>query len=131
MDLEKTYGTDKDLEKNGVWVEIDDGAQILVARTDNPRYRDMLRAELKPHKKKIQRGTLSQEFQEKLLMKVVAHTVLLDWKGITVKDKAVKYSPEKALELLEEYPDFREDVMEAANTMETFRREIEEEDRKN
>ena len=131
MDLHKRYGTDKNLEENGVWVELGDGGEILVARTNNPAFSRFVRQRLKPYANQIPRKNLDREVQDRITLEGLAKYVLLDWKGIVIDGKTIKYSSEKALELLKKYPDFQEDVLDAAGSIETFRFVTEEEDRKN
>lgn len=124
--------TDTDLEVNGVWVDIGDGAEVLVARVENPRYEERLRALGKQHRHTAKRGVLPVEIQKDLLYQVASETVLLDWKGITDDaGKDIKYSQKKAYELLRDVRDFREIVFEIAETMQAYQVEEEEEDSKN
>jgi len=124
--------TDSDLEVNGVWVDIGDGAEILVARIENPRYKERLRTLGKQYRHTMTRGMLPIEVQEELLYQTASETILLDWKGITDDDgKNIKYSQKKAYELLKEVRDFRDIVFEISETMNAYQREVEEEDSKN
>lgn len=132
MDLQESYGfTDPDLEQEGVEVQIGEDAFITVRRTNNKKFGDYLTALRKPHEQRIQRGTMNRELLDGLTRKAVAKHVLVGWRGITIDGKAVKYSPEKAEELMKKFDDFQEDVLTAANTRETFRREVVEENEKN
>lgn len=132
MDLQKEYGfTDPNLERDGVEVELDDGAFITVRRTNNEEFGKYLRALRKPHERRIQRGRMDQKILDNLTRKAVAKHVLIGWRGIEVDGKAVKYSPEKAEELMKQFEDFQEDVLTAANSSETFRAEVTEENEKN
>lgn len=132
MDL-STFETDRQLEVDGVWVDIgdEDETQLLIARIGNPNYNRLIRARLKPHKNLLQRDALPMEMQEKILNEVIAETVLLGWKNLKYKGKKINYSSDRALEMLNNISDFRELVMEIANSMETFRIVETEEDVKN
>lgn len=131
MDLKKEYFTDPKIESDGVDVELGDGGVVTVRRTNNKHFRTYLDALRKPHERQIQRGTADKEMLDDLTRKAVARCVLIGWKGIEIGGKAVKYSPEKAYELMKEFEDFQEDVLYAANNRETFRREVVEENEKN
>jgi hypothetical protein len=132
MDLQESYGfTDPDLERDGVEVQISEDATITVRRSNNQRFKDMLIGLRKPHEQRIQRGTMDQKVLDKLTRKAVATEVLVGWSGIKVDGKNVKYSPEKAIELMARFEDFQEDILTAANTRETFRRQVVEENEKN
>ena len=132
MDLRKEYGfTDKALESEGVDVEITSGAIITVARVNNPAFKKFLKHLLLPYERKIQRKTMDDELLADLTLKAISKHVLLGWKGIQLDDKVVKYTPAKAYELLKEFEDFAEDVLDAASMRETFRAEVIEENEKN
>ena len=135
MDLKKTYGTtDVDLENNGVEVDLGDGAFVTVRRSNNKRFADALMRARKPHERRIQRGNNTAEFRallDDLTRKAVAEHVLIGWRGIEVDGKPIKYSPQAAEKLMKEFEDFQEDVLTAANSRETFRKEVIEENEKN
>jgi len=132
MDLRKEYGfTDKSLESEGVEVEIRSGAIVKVARTNNPKFKEYLRHLLKPYERQMQRRTMDDDLLNDLTLRAVAKHVLLGWKGIYLDNKRVKYSPEKAFELMKEFEDFQEDVVDAASMRETFRAAVVEENTKN
>lgn len=115
------YKTDKTAELNGVWIEVDDGVEWLIARLNNEKAREMRRRLEKPYRSF---ANIPDKANEEILRKVIANTVLLDWKGITDDDgKLIPYSPEKAEELLKELPDFLTDVANASMARETFQTE--------
>jgi len=119
MDIKKTYGTDKIKEEKGVWEDLGDGARVLVARIGNPNYRKVFEQLTKPYQKSIRRGTLSEEKATDLIIKSLAKSVLLSWEGLKEDGKALKYSEAEAVRLMTDYPDFRDQVQEIANDLET------------
>jgi hypothetical protein len=132
MDLQESYGfTDPALEENGVEVQLSEDAYITVRRSNNQKFKDLLTSLRKPYEQRIQRGTMDQKVLDQLTRQAVAKEVLIGWRGIKLDGKEVKYSPAKAEELLKKYEDFQEDVLTAANTRETFRRQVQEENEKN
>lgn len=132
MDLQESYGfTDPDLERDGVEVQLTEDAFITVRRSNNKKFADMLIRLRKPYENRIQRKTMDQKVLDNLTRKCVAQEVLIGWRGIKCDGKAVKYSPAKAEEMMERFEDFQEDVLTAANTRETFRREVTDENEKN
>jgi hypothetical protein len=126
MDISE-FETDLDLEKNGVWVDIGGGAQLLVARIGNPQFQTLLRKKTKPVLRLINQNRLPDEALEEMMIETMAETVLLDWKGLTRNGENVPFSKANALKLLKKR-DFRTLVQEIANTQETFRAEAIEED---
>jgi len=131
MDIKKAYGTDKKKEENGVWEDLGDGAKVLVARIGNPNYRKVFEQITKPYTKAIRRGTLSEEKATDLIIKSLAKTVLLNWEGLKEDNKLLKYSETEAIRLLTEYPDFRDQIQEIANDLETYKLVQDEETEKN
>lgn len=132
MDLTKSYvELDPTLEKDGVEVDLGEGAAIIVRPMRNENFRKYLNELLKPYERQIQRKKMDQHLQDRLTRKAVAKFVLIGWKGIEIDGKEVKYSPAKAEELMERFEDFQEDVLTAAMTRETFRAEVVEENEKN
>jgi hypothetical protein len=132
MDLNKSYiQTDPTLEKDGVEVDLGEGAAIIVRPMRNDQFRKYLNELLKPYERRIQQKRMDTKLQDDLTRKAVAKYVLIGWKGIEIDGKAVKYSPAKAEELMEQFEDFQEDVLTAAMSRETFKAEIVEENEKN
>lgn len=131
MNFDDIYATDPDLEKNGVWVNLGHGLEVLVARMGNSRYQSLLDALLKPHQRQIQRNTMDRDVLNDIILQAVSKAVLLDWKGANADGKPLAYSPDVGLAYLRKYKDFREDVLFAAGQMETFRAEQLEDNSKN
>lgn len=131
MDIKKTYGTDRKKEVDGVWEDLGDGARVLVARIGNPNYRKVFEQLTKPYTKAIRRGTLSEEKATELIIKSLAKSVLLKWEGIKEDGKLVKYSEAEAIRLMTDYPDFRDQIQEIANDLETYKITEDEETEKN
>jgi len=130
-DLKKLFATDKDKEQEGTWVDFGDGIEIKIARIGNPRYQEEFQNVSRPYKRQLRRGTLREEVAEKLLIKVVAKTIALDWKGLEEDGVQVPYSAENAERILTTYPDFRDEITELAKDISSFRAQEDEETEKN
>lgn len=132
MDLTKSYvEIDDAIAEDGVEVDLGEGAAIIVRPMRNEQFKKYLNTLLKPYERRIQQKRMDPKLQDELTRKAVAKHVLIGWKGIEVDGKAVKYTPEKAEELMKRFDDFQEDVLIAAMSSETFRREVVEENEKN
>lgn len=123
MDLAKKYGTDKELEKSGVWQDIGDGASILVARMGNANYIAEFKRLTAPYKRQIRLGLLSDDIWQKISIECLATSILMDWKGLADGTKTIAYSRENAINMLTKYPDFRDDVSALSNEIENFFKE--------
>ena len=130
-DIRKMFGTNKNAEIDGVWQDIGEKVKVKVARIGNPQYQKAFRKITKPHKQALRRGSLNDEVADKLLIKAMAKSILLDWSGLEEDGKPVPYSYENAVRLLTDYRDFRDDVSDFANDMESFRAEEDKETEKN
>lgn len=128
LDLKKEYATDKEKEIEGIWMEdFGEGVRIKIARIGNPEYQKKITKFQKPHRKAMRRGTLPDSVADTILNRAVADTIVLDWEGIAEDGKLVPYSFENCLRILNEYKDFRDQVIEAASEMETFKLEQDDE----
>lgn len=109
----------------GVWVnKCFDDLDVKVASTDSRKYTDALRVALKPYQRTLK--NMSNEQFAEIQNKIAAKYLLLDWRGLQDDEgNEILYSPEKALELLNdpEMADFRELIMSLASEQELFRKE--------
>ena len=132
------YGTDKELEKNGVWIEYPGGEMFKVARigTNESAYGKLLRQKTKHLRRKIEADTLDVDVLGKIMMDVFVQTSLLDWKNVKEKDsdgkeKLIDFNKENALELMRRLPDLFDDLHTQAQSLSTFQKESVEKDSKN
>lgn len=131
MDIGKEYGTDKAKEVEGIWVEMGDGAEVLVARIYNKNHNEAIKRLTNKNKTLSRNRKLTEEMILDLTCQGFAEAVLLDWKGMKENGKNLPYSRENAYRILKQYPDFREDIALIAGRMENFKREDEEATAKN
>ena len=128
------YGTDKELEKNGVWIEYPGGEMFKVARigTNESAYGKLLRQKTKHLRRKIEADTLDVDVLSKIMMDVFVQTSLLDWKNVNGSDgKAIDFNRENALELMRRLPDLFDDLHTQAQALSTFQKEAVDKDSKN
>jgi len=104
MDLGKVFGTDKDLEENGVWVDIGGGAKIKIARISNAKTANAMQ-KLQASNKVVAKFN-SSAINDEAVIKIISETVLLDWEGMTEDGENVQYSNENAFKMLSKYKDF-------------------------
>lgn len=121
--------TDRKLELEGVWLDYDDGLgnilKVKIARSDgNPHYEAKLAKLMSPYQKKIENGkNIGNDVAKKIMTKVAATELLLDWDENALKDedgKPVKYSEENSLELLTQDSDLREFVLTESGEQSNF-----------
>lgn len=119
--------TNKDLEENGVWMPIGEGAEVKVARIGNEKYLSLLRKKVKANRAVLENeDDLAAKMSEKVAIEVYARTILLDWKGIAANGVPLEVNVANAEKLLA-IKDFREKVKNYAESMENFQDKKEEE----
>jgi len=94
---------DRKKESEGVKVFLDDTTWLLVARIDNPRYREAAMKLSLQQRRAIQSGRLSAEKQQEIMADIYADAILLGWDGLTENGAPVEYSKANAKRLLMEY----------------------------
>lgn len=131
MDVFAQFATDEKKEIEGVWVEIGDGAKLLVARSGNRKYARLLGTEVEKHQRALDgKSDAAEELSEKLMIGVIAGTILLGWEGVKYKGQPMAYSVENAKTLLA-VKDFRVFVTKLSNDIEAYRAVQEEVAKKN
>lgn len=122
----KEFATNKKAEIEGVWQEIGQGAKVKVARAGNVKYSEYVRKLSKPYMNRYRRRMIPEDIAEKITIRAMSRFILLGWEGIEGEDgNHIQYSEQKAIELLTEYPDFRELVASLADDITLFQLEAE------
>ena len=99
MDLNK-ISIDLEKEKEGIWVDLDGDTSFCIARMYNPKFNKRFERLSAPYRSAAKRGMMDDEKASEILNRVLAETVLLDWKGLNRDGVNVKYSPEEAFKIL-------------------------------
>jgi len=125
MDLSKSYAMDVKASEEGKWIDLDSTTSLLIRRYGCRSFQKYLSGLLAPHKKATQRGSLDDDLAEQILTQAIAKEILVDWKGLKIDDKEVKYSVEKAVEILSNpvFKEFRDDVVAWSQDFQIFREE--------
>jgi hypothetical protein len=130
MDIFKTFATDTTKETDGIWVDIGD-AQFLVARAGNQKYAKKLSKLFERNQKLLERkDAAADKLSEKLMVEVLAETILLDWKNVQYEDKDLAYSRESA-EMLLNIKDFRKQIMQLSDDFNAYKMVQEDDQEKN
>ncbi|MCP3684779.1 MAG: hypothetical protein GY861_19090 [bacterium] len=131
MDLKKEYYTDKEKEEKGIWEDFGNGCRVLIARSNNPTYKEYFKRISKPYRKQILRGTLPEEKGDALMIKAMAKAIILDWENLMEDGAKVEYNLKEAIRVLTKYPDFKDAVSEVAQTAEAYKVDLDEEEEEN
>ena len=114
-------------ENAGVWVDVGESARILVARVNNPVYKQRFTTLFAPHKNAVRNDMMSEKLAFDILTDVMATTILLGWDGFEREDGTPDlYSVERATELLGNpvMKDFRAMVQTYSEDAQLFRESV-------
>ncbi len=131
--------TNKEKENQGVEMEVGEGFFITVARLGNEKCKKFMEKANHPHLRRIRKGTLPTGIRDGILIKAIAKTVLLNWRGLEeevlddnghkvidletgeIKTVEIPYSKEKAIELMTSSDDFLECIIEYSQDQQNFK----------
>lgn len=139
MSLFKNFKANDEIEKGGVWVEYDVNADnttpaFRVARISktNVKYQKALERRMKPIRRSLTLGTITEKESQRLYREVFLDAILLDWKNIKDEnEEGILFSKENARKLFEDLPELFLDLQEKASDVSLFREEQKEDDAKN
>jgi len=130
MGLElRSKATNQKAEVAGVWMEYDDGAELLIARHMNKEHERFWTKNYKKNRRKFERGDHSaDQLAERVEAEGLAYHVLKGWKNVSIDGKDTSYTPELGIKMMLEIPDFRKDIEELAKDVDQFRADSLEDD---
>lgn len=114
----------------GEWYEYEDEqgekCSFLIAALNNENYKKKKSKLKEPYRRKIKKGTYTEEKDSELTIRATAGTVLLDWKGIAIgDDKTTPFSEEAGVLVLNARSDIAAFILlKASNLSEGKRREV-------
>lgn len=131
MDLYKEFGTSKELENDGVEVQMGD-VSFFIARMgkSNKKYMEILATLTKPFKRQIEMGLTEQNSEKinKAFVEAFSRGILKNWTNVKdKKGKELPFSPENAMKLFSDLPDLYDKLEEIASNRTTFIEEDAEE----
>lgn len=130
MDIFSTYAVDEGKELNGTWMEVGD-SKFLVARAGNKHYVKMLGKMVETNQKALDRkDDAADALSDKIIIDVMAKTVLLGWENVSYQGQVMLYSEENAKTLLA-LKEFRREVMKLSDDFNSFKAQQEAEAVKN
>ena len=117
----KESGSTLQKEREGVWVAYEEG-ELKIARLGNPHNRQVFQRIRAPFKRQIQRGTLTDTQQARIIAETYAESLLLDWKGMTDEEgNEFPYNRDNAIAVLMNDMDLRDFVEQTAQEAALFR----------
>lgn len=122
FNLSATFINDETAE-NGVWVDFFEGARLLIASAENPKYKAALAKQARANKIKLDGDPHPDTVRltTKITCRAMADHILLNWEGITLDDGSeFQYSKANAFEALLKSPQLRDFVSDQANSATLF-----------
>ncbi len=119
MDLAKLQ-TDAEKENDGVWVELQPGVRVKLARWNNAKFQNVQFKKMLPYRNTMAGGEIEFGIVEKITIECTAETVLLDWDGIEWDGEPLESSLANRLRVLTDVPDFRSMIVNLASQREYF-----------
>ncbi len=143
MGMYDTFETDGNLEQNGVWLDYGDFRMLIAsAGQGNKNYVRYAEKKLKPVRRAMEAGALSNERSMALMADIYSKTIVLDWQvrnadgeweqGIEDKEgNIIAFNQENVEDAFRNLPRLFMDVQEQAQSLSNFRRAELEDETKN
>lgn len=121
LDIFSTFATDETLENEGTWFPLGGDARVLVARFGNTEYNKAFTKAYEQNRVALELGGEEADaVSVKMMIDVMAETILLGWEGLGFKKQPMDYSVENATKLLA-VKDFRQKINEFSRTVEAYK----------
>lgn len=126
MGLYERFGTDRDLEEKGQWVDFGEGVELQIASSGSRRADRALELHRKKHHRHYLSGkTIPFEVREEAEITLAA-AVITDWRGSGITNAAgqpLPFGKDAARTLMTDLRELRDQVLFTARQAETFRKE--------
>lgn len=142
MGMYDTFETDKNLEQEGVWIDYGEfRVRIASAGPGNKEYAKYAEKKLKPVRKVMEAGALTNERSAALMADIYSKTIVKGWQilkdgewvdGIEGRDGSIlDVTPENIQQVFRDLPTLFLDIQEQAMALVNFRRAELESEAKN
>lgn len=122
--LFESYETDTVAEEEGAWVELRPGIHVRIRSSSSSTVREYA-TKLAKNQRNIMKANgwvLPPKMSDRNDVLLCKHAIVTDWNGVTDREgNDVPYSPENVEKILIMLPRFREDIMFASQTDETYK----------
>lgn len=141
MGLRDKFGTNENLEVEGVWNQFDETFRVRIARAtvNNTRYAKALEKATKPFRRGF--DMVSNEMQSNILKEVYAKTIVTGWQtmkdgtwvdGINLEgDEIIPFTPDNVMRVFKELPDLFSTIQQFADEAAVYRETQLEKEAKN
>lgn len=124
--LDKHFKQNSNLEKEGVWFELEGGVRFLIRRFggSNTEVKKAMLKYYKPVARLIEKNLLDDKKEKSIIAKAFIKACIIDWQGIEIDGEETPFSFEKAVELFASLPELLDTLMEYAQDAENYREEV-------
>lgn len=124
--LDGLFKTSEDLEKNGVWFEISDTIGFLLRpfKGTNPRVKAAVATYFKPYARQVEMGTLDQQKQIEIQIKIFVDVCLISWKGVEIDGKPEECTKENANKFFIALPDLFDALWKHVNDFKNYKEDL-------
>lgn len=137
MSLKSKFGTVKDAETEGAWVDVmqnEDGSMCRVKlRRSGRRNKDYTKAfdkHTKPYRRIL--DNLDPEIDAKIMRSVIVDSIITEWENIQLEEGInLPFNTANVEDVLSELPDLQDFILRKAGEIETFQDQALEAEAKN
>jgi len=125
---------DRKAEEQGKWMPWQGGSSFLVARNNNSGYKAFINKVLRDNSAVLENAdelAIADQISDQALIEGVARHLLVDWKGVTDGGKAIKYSANVAIAILEEHDDLARAISTFATSRDNYLVKVDDKDAAN
>jgi hypothetical protein len=125
--LDKSYKTDKNLEKEGIWFDVSETAGFKIKRfggMNSPSVKAASAKFYQPYAKLVSNGSLPMEKEREIMIKTFVASSIVDWKGIEVDGKETPFSFDACVAVLIELPELADSLVEYASAFKHYREDL-------
>ena len=124
--LDKHFKVDENLAKDGVEFAIDDKTHFRVRylNASNPRVKAAMAVHYKPYARQIDLGTLDQETQNQIRIKLFIDICLVSWSGVEDEGKELECNPQNAMALFKHLPTLFGTLWDYANDHTNYKEDV-------
>ncbi len=123
--LYSAFGTVKQYEEDGVTLDLGVAKfRIRRAGGGNRRYGVVLAAKLRPHRRALDAGVLSEDISKNIMLETYFETVVTGWEGVTDPEgKLLAYNLENFKRVMTDLPDLWALIMKESDNLRNFQAE--------
>lgn len=122
MSIYKLFGTDPDLERNGIALEYGD-VTFIIARAGgaNRKFQSCVERVMRPYRSALASGTMDPETADRRLAECYAEAIILAWEGVTDENgEELPFTKENVVKVLLDLPDLFANIQEESQRLSNY-----------